>query len=63
MSERKAIRTAEAWLAEQDARLAAAKPRPREFDWPLVLAEARDLMIFAVVAGGVVYACLSLGGV
>ena len=46
-----------------DARLFAAKPRPREFDWPLVLQEARDLLIFAVVAGGVVYACLSIGGV
>ena len=57
------LRTAEAWLAEQDARLSAAKPRPRDFDWPLVLQEARDLMIFAVVAGAVVYACLSLGGV
>lgn len=52
-------RTAEA-LDEQDARLSAAKPRPRRFDWALVLEEARDLMIFAAVAGGVVYACLSI---
>ncbi len=43
-----------------ELRLAASKPRQRGFDWPLVLEEARDLMIFAVVAGGVVYACLSL---
>jgi len=56
------IRTAEAWLAEQDARLSAAKPRPRDFDWPLVLQEARGFLIFAVLIGGAVYGLLSRGG-
>lgn len=58
---REPIRTAGA--LDIDARLSAAKPRPQSFDWVMVLQEARDLLIFAAVAGGVVYACLSIGGV
>jgi hypothetical protein len=60
MRERDLIRTAEAMCDDLDARLARMTPRQdaptrREY-WE----GARDALIFAAVAGGVVYACLSL---
>lgn len=60
MRERDAIRTAEAWLAEQDEAFRRAPIRPAEFDWPMVLEEARNLVAFAFVAFVAVYAVLSL---
>lgn len=62
MSERHAIRTAEAWLAEQDARLSRAKPRPDQptaQDWREGF---RDGILFTICMGIAVYAMLSIGG-
>lgn len=53
------IRTAEA-LTEQDEAFSRAPIRPAEFDWPLVLEEARNIVAFAFVAFVTVYAVLSL---
>lgn len=63
MREREAIRTAEAWLAEQDEAFRRAHIRKQVTDWELILTEARNFVAFAVVAILTVYAVLSIGGV
>lgn len=62
MTERDAIRAAEAWLADQDARLSMMRPRHREWDWPLVLEEARNFLLAVTVLGLALYGLLSIGG-
>lgn len=62
MREKDAIRTAEAWLAEQDARLSRAKPRPEEptaAEWAQGFA---DGIGFCLVAAVVVFLCMAIGG-
>ena len=62
ITEREALRTAEAWLADQDARLAMTKPRPtdpRADEWAR---GARDAVLFMAVAFVVIFGLLSIGG-
>ena len=60
MRERDALRTAEAWLAEQDEAFARAHIRKQSRDWQMIAEEARRFVAFAVVAFVGVYALLSL---
>lgn len=60
MRERDAIRTAEAWLAEQDEAFARAHIRKQSRDWQMIAEELRGFIAFAVVAFVGVYALLSL---
>lgn len=61
-TERNTLRTAEAWLDEQDARLSLVKPRPQAWDWVLVLEEARNFILAVAALGAVCYGLLSIGG-
>ena len=62
MRERDAIRTAEAWLAEQDAAFQRAHIRKQVTDWEMILTEARNFAAFVLAAAVVVYGLLSIGG-
>ena len=60
MRERDALRTAEAWLAEQDAAFQRAHIRKQTRDWEMILTEARNFLAFVFVAFVGIYALLSL---
>lgn len=61
MTEKEAIRTAEAWLAEQDEAFARAHIRKQSRDWQMIAEELRGFIAFAVVAFVGVFALLSIG--
>jgi hypothetical protein len=50
----------EAWLADQDARLAMTKPRP--IPRPVFIVELREFIAFCIVMGAGVGALLAIGG-
>jgi hypothetical protein len=54
------IRTAEA--LDIDARLAAAKPRPQSFDWPMVLQEGARFVVLLGFIAAVFAVCLTREG-
>ena len=60
MNEKEALRTAEAWLAEQDEAFARAHIRKQARDWQMIAQELRGFVAFAFVAFVGVYALLSL---
>jgi hypothetical protein len=60
MTERDALRTAEAWLADQDARLAMTKPRP--IPRPVFIVELREFIAFCIFMGAGVGVLLAIWG-
>lgn len=63
MTEREALRTAEAWLSENDQNERLARMTPRQIDYraEMLAKEARQFALFAACAAVVLYAFLSIG--
>jgi hypothetical protein len=59
-TERGNLRTAKAWLADQDARLAMTKPRP--ISRPVFIVELREFIAFCIFTGAGVGVLLAIGG-